>query len=127
MNQTEVIAPEVERDSSFQIGQLTGEGQGETVKSSNLHPQRQILTLHIGRTDLAVIRDTENLGDHGSRYTRRRIAARARILGRIKLGDDGIRGAVAKEAANSWTIGPPRIGTDLWKTVNPPAQVGEWV
>ena len=79
MNQTEVIAPEVQRDSSFQIGQLTREGQGETVKSSNLHSQRQILPFDVGRTDLAVIRDAQHFCDLGSRYARRGIAAWAWI------------------------------------------------
>lgn len=50
MNQTEVVAPEVQRNSSFQIGQFPREGQGETVKSSNLHSQRQILPFDVGRT-----------------------------------------------------------------------------
>lgn len=59
MNQTEVIRPEIERYSGFQVRQLARKGQGEPVKSSNLHPQRQILPFDVGRTHLAVVRDAQ--------------------------------------------------------------------
>lgn len=123
MNQTEVIGPEIERHGSLQIGQLAGECQGETVESSNLHPKRQILPFNVGRTDLAVIRDAQNLGDLRSRYAGRRVATRARILGRVKLSDLCIGGSMAEVTTNSWTIRPPRIGTDLRGPFNSMTQI----
>ena len=83
------------------------------MKSSNLHSQRQILPLDVGRADFAVVGDTEHFGDHSSRYTRRRIAAWARVLRGVKLGDLRIGSPVAKIPTDRWTMRPPRIGTDL--------------
>ena len=123
MNQAEVIGPEVQGNSRFQIGQFAGEGQGEPVKSSNLHSERQILPLHIRRTNLAVVGDTDHFRDLRSRHARRRIAAWSRVLCGVQLGDGGIRGPISKEAANSRTIGPPRIGTHLRCSFNTLAQI----
>lgn len=123
MNQTEVICPEVQGDSGFQVDQLAGEGQGEPVKSSNLHSQRQILPLDIGRTDLAVIRNPNDICDFRPRYARWRIAARARILRGVKLGDGGIRGSIAKVATDGRTIVSPGISTDLCRPFNAVTQI----
>jgi hypothetical protein len=63
MNQTKIVRPEVQCHSGFQIGQLAREGQGEAVKSSNLHSQRQILSLHVGRANLAVVGNAKDFRD----------------------------------------------------------------
>jgi len=123
MNQAEVIAPEIERHSGFQIGQLAGEGQGEPVKSRNFHSQRQILSFDVGRTDFAVIGDSQHFRDLRSRHARRRVVARARVLRGIQLGDSGIRRPIAEETTNSRTIGAPGIGTDLSSPVNAATQI----
>src|SRR6185436_17349865 len=100
MNQAEVVRPEVEGHGSLQIGQLAREGQSEPVKSSNLHPQRQILPLHIGRTNLAVVWDPEDFCNLRARHLRRSIAAWARVGGCIKLRDLGIGRTIAKIPRN---------------------------
>jgi hypothetical protein len=63
MNQTKIVRPEVQRHSSFEIGQLAGKGQCQPMKSGNLHSQRQILPLDIERTDLAVIGNAKDFRD----------------------------------------------------------------
>jgi hypothetical protein len=93
------------------------------VKSSNLHPQRQILPLHVGRANLAVVRDAQDFCYLRSRHARRRIAARARIRCRVQLGDRGISRTVAEVPCNGWTIRAPRIGTDLSRAFDAPAQI----
>lgn len=123
MNQTEVVGPKVQGHGSLQIGQFAREGQGEAVKSSNLHSQRQILPLDIGRTDFAVIRYAQDFRDLRPRHARRGIAAWSRVLRGVQLSDGGIRSTVAKETVNGWTIRAPRIGTHLRRTVNALAQI----
>lgn len=54
MNQTEVI-PKVQGNRCFEIGQFLGEGQGETVESSDFHSERQVLAFDIGRANLTVV------------------------------------------------------------------------
>lgn len=98
MNQAEIIGPEVQSHSSFQIGQLARESQRQPVKSSNLHAKCQILPFNVGRTDLAVIGNTKNLGDLCSRHARRCIEAWARVLRGIQLGDGRIGGAIIKKS-----------------------------
>ena len=123
MNQAEVIAPEVQRNSGFQIGQFAREGQGETMKSSNLHPQRQILTFNKGRTDLTVVRDAQDFCNHRTGHLRRGITAWSWVGRSVKLSDLGIGGTIAEVPRNGRTIGPPGIGTDLRSAVNAAAQI----
>ena len=123
MNQAEVIRPEVQSHGSFQVRQFARESQCEPVKSSNLHSQRQILSFDIGRTNLAVIGDAQHFRNLRSRHARRGIAARPRIRSRVKLGNRGIGGTVAKVSRNGRTIRSPRICTDLCRALNASAQI----
>lgn len=55
MNQAEIIGPEIQRNSGFEVSQLARESQGQPVKTSDFHSEREVLPFDIGGTDLAAL------------------------------------------------------------------------
>ena len=124
MNQAEVVRPEVESYSGLQIGQFEREGQCEPVKLRNFHPQRQILPLHIGDTDLTLIGNTQDFSDFRSRNSWRDVASRSGVLRAIEFRDDGVGRTIPETLPDGRTIRSPRVGINLRRTFNASAQIG---
>jgi hypothetical protein len=60
MNQYEIVGPEIQRYSGFQVCQFAQEGEREPMKPRNFHSEGQILPLYIRRANLAEIGNAED-------------------------------------------------------------------
>ena len=119
MNTAEIIKREVQGDSGFQIVQLFRESIGQSGKPSHLHSHGQVLSFHVRRADVILVRlSLSNLGYNldDRAWGVFRFAVMLPIIA-VQLYQLGKVNICAERSFNSVNVEPESVCSDLYAVI----------
>jgi len=87
MNPAEVEVADVERHHGLEVGQFPREAISQSRESPKLHPDGEVVALHVGRADLEPIWSSGDLGFLHTHHGGWAVPTAPGILGRVALHD----------------------------------------